>query len=88
MTNVVINKQSNPVKDVVHKVGNFYLNEDGQLFILAQIGCDELSLITIIGGNRWGYPRNVVDINDVCDEDFYRCGGEGFTLLENVTITI
>ncbi len=79
-------------KKNIIKVGQFFKNKAGEIFILAQVDCSKCALIVIrcppiSVGNRQYDPINVEDIFDITKGEFEKmCGSEALKKV-NVKIT-
>lgn len=63
----------------IPRVGQFYRNVDGQVFILAQVEQQKVSLISLRDGNRWAAPVEVGDITRLTAEEWKAvCAEEKF----------
>lgn len=66
---ITYNHKSIEPKQKTYKVGDtFILNGENEPYILSQVGYGEVTLISLIGGNRLAPP---VEVDDITSIDLY-----------------
>jgi len=50
----------------------FYHHSKGDLYILAQVDANEVSLISLREGNRWAAPVDVADIENITETEWQK----------------
>lgn len=88
MTKVNINIL--PDNKIVHKVGNFYANNEDpkEIYILSCVGNYSVMLISLKDGFRWNNHTRVNDYNDITQEEFVLITGNSeFKLIDQINIS-
>lgn len=73
----VINEGTIEIVDTVYySVGQKFFNtEDSEIYILAGVDCNVVSLISLIAGNRWHFPISVQNANRISADEFDKISG-------------
>lgn len=88
MTKLTINNNIKKAQEADHKIGNFYRNGYGDIYILSNVNYTEVALMGI-NGNRWSTPQETSRKGFVTPTEFnFISEGEDFTKIDSVTITI
>ena len=51
--------------DILHEVGDYYINQDSDLYILAQVKADHYCLINLSNGGRWDDPVTIHGVSPI-----------------------
>lgn len=88
MTKLTVVNNIKKTQESDHKIGNFYRNGHGDIYILSNVNYTEVALMSI-DGNRWSTPQQISKSGFVTPTEFNLISeGEPFTKIESVTITI
>lgn len=90
MTIIIDNKNVDKASRV-YRIGQTFIEKhDKELYILSQVGFNQVSLISIQEGksNRWREPIKVADSLNITVEEFNKIKGCGNFVEVDITVTI
>lgn len=69
---------------ITYRVGQVYSRPDGSEYLLSQVGCKMVCLMSLRGGNRWNEPISVSSSQVLTEEEFRRvCDYKDFTFVRD-----